>query len=421
MKNILEAITLRVLNVAFDVSSEKLDYSYMPDSRVISDACDNDTNSIRAALVSLHKFAEKHGFQEVRVVCESTGIYHRSLLQIASQLGMRTKLAGGEAVAAQRKIRFNDTGKSDPRDSEAILDVSRYGRLLKHRQLQDQYDQLREFHRLVLRYEKKHVAVRNELHAELRLLFADLRVSTDVLYGPTGKALLAAFGANPQRIVAAGREGFDRQIKSLSRNTKRKTLDRIWDQAVSFMSQNTSSALLTIREEYATELHAAILEYKAKIANVELRMIEIYQQLQSQDQQLPAARKGVVTWRMLARLIAETGPLDDFCSWRQIMRYAGLNLLERQSGKFKGQLRISRRGRAAIRKILNKIALSLVIRGRLFSKYYRRKKDEDKMPGDKAMTCVMRKILKMIYGWSRSGQEFDETRVFEQPRKRIAA
>lgn len=34
------------------------------------------------------------------------------------------------------------------------------------------------------------------------------------------------------------------------------------------------------------------------------------------------------------------------------------------------------------------------------------------MSGDKAMTCVMRKFLKMFYGWYRSASEFDETRVF---------
>lgn len=103
------------------------------------------------------------------------------------------------------------------------------------------------------------------------------------------------------------------------------------------------------------------------------------------------------------------------------MRYAGLNLLERQSGKFKGQIKISRRGRSAIRHVLNKICLSLVQRKRLFGPYYHRKKDDDRMPGDKAMTCVMRKFLKMLYGWSQSGQQFDQVRVFQQKQNVMAA
>jgi transposase len=34
------------------------------------------------------------------------------------------------------------------------------------------------------------------------------------------------------------------------------------------------------------------------------------------------------------------------------------------------------------------------------------------MPGQKALTCVMRKILKMFFGWYRSGRDFDHGRVF---------
>ena len=112
-----------------------------------------------------------------------------------------------------------------------------------------------------------------------------------------------------------------------------------------------------------------------------------------------------------ARLIAETGPLSDFSSFRQLLRYAGLNLCERKSGVWRGKTKISRRGRANLRHVLNLWALSLVSPGRLYATYYRRKRDTEKMPGTKAMVCVMRKSLKMLYGWSRSGEAFDQGRV----------
>ena len=34
------------------------------------------------------------------------------------------------------------------------------------------------------------------------------------------------------------------------------------------------------------------------------------------------------------------------------------------------------------------------------------------MPGTKAMTVVMRKFLKLFYGWYQSGGAFDRGRVF---------
>jgi transposase len=114
----------------------------------------------------------------------------------------------------------------------------------------------------------------------------------------------------------------------------------------------------------------------------------------------------------LAALVAEIGPPEDFSSWRQLMRYAGLNLTEQQSGKWRGQTTISRRGRSEIRYMLNKIAWPLMRRGQLFDDYYWKKREVDRMPGNKAMTAVMRKVLKMFYGWSRSEAEFDHQRVF---------
>ncbi len=94
------------------------------------------------------------------------------------------------------------------------------------------------------------------------------------------------------------------------------------------------------------------------------------------------------------------------------MRYAGLNLCERQSDKWRGRTMISRRGRSELRYVLNLMALPLIRRKKLFGDYYWKKKEEDKMPGEKAMTCVMRKILKMFFGWYHSECEFDRRRVF---------
>ena len=421
MENTISSIGMRVLDVAFDVSSDRLDGAYVHGGELISVSCENESSAIRAQLLSIQELANRDGCAEIRVLCESTGVYHRSLLQIASRLGMRTNLVSGEAVCAQRKIRFNDVGKNDQRDAEVILDVGRYGRLIKHRQLQEGYDQLRELHRFVRRCEVNGRRVRNILHAELRVLFGDLRIGRDVLYGSTGKALMVAFGFNPQRIVEAGRESFEKQIKAHSRYTKRRTLTKIWEQAVASSSNSVCKELLAIREEQVVALYQEIACLTAKVADLESRMIEIYQQLQQQDGRLRSAEKGVVSWRMLSRMTAETGPLSDFRSVKQLMRYAGLNLLERQSGKYKGQLKISRRARSALRDVLNRACLPLTTRRGLYGKYYHEKRDKDRMPGDKAMMCVMRKFLKMFFGWYQSGAAFDESRVFAQSsRLRVA-
>ena len=138
----------------------------------------------------------------------------------------------------------------------------------------------------------------------------------------------------------------------------------------------------------------------------------LYDEAREMDSKLPKPIKGVVTKLALARLVGELGPLSDFRSWRQILKFLGLNLCERQSGKYKGNTKISKAGRHLVRSIVNLMVLPLVKKTRLYGTYYHYKKDVEKMKGSKAMTAVARKLLKMLWGLYRSGAEFSAERVF---------
>jgi hypothetical protein len=242
------SVPMRVLSVAFDVSSESLNWSLEVGETRKDGVCANETDSIRKTLTDIKRIADKRGFSEVRVICESTGIYHRSLLRIAGGLGIRTNLVHGEAVSKYRTIQFADHGKTDTKDPQAILTVAKVGRLIKHRQLDSRYAQLRELHRLVLRLERRKRAAKSELHADLRSLFPDLRLAKAVLFGPTGRALIDQFGANPTKIIAAGLDTFTEQIKSQSKHTKRATLKKIWQSGQASMTQQPDPGVAEIQE-----------------------------------------------------------------------------------------------------------------------------------------------------------------------------
>lgn len=404
-----------ILNVAFDVGSESLNWSMEPGGKPIHGQCPNDSRAIRKTLGRIMNQASEHNYFDIRIICESTGIYHRRLLQLASSLGMRTSLVHGEAVAKYRAIQFADHGKTDLRDPQAALTVAKIGRLIKHRKFDKQYSQLRELHRLVLRCEARIKIAKCELHADLRNLFPDLRLDKAVLYGPTGRALIAEFGGNPHAIVTAGFKAFREKIKVHSKHTKEATLQRIWkaaEDSVLGRDDGIASVVADIQARGVQQLYSEITAFSQEQRQLEQRMQQIYSELRAADRRLPRPQKGVVTLRMLSRLVAEIGPPDDFQTLAQLMRYAGLNLCERQSGKWRGRTTISRRGRSELRYVLNLMSIPLVGRQKMFGDYYWKKKETDKMPGQKALTCVMRKILKMFFGWYRSGRDFDHGRVF---------
>jgi hypothetical protein len=70
----------------------------------------------------------------------------------------------------------------------------------------------------------------------------------------------------------------------------------------------------------------------------------------------------------------------------------------RQSGKYQGKNKLSKKGSPLLRKVLNHIVLPLVRRDCLYGDYYHKKREVDKMPGTKAMTIVARHFLRKFYG-----------------------
>jgi len=220
------------------------------------------------------------------------------------------------------------------------------------------------------------------------------------------------FGCNPYTIVFVGKSKFAWTMKKYVPRIRNASIDKLYSQAQSSVRQGLSERFIDIIERRLIQLWTEYLIHEGRKQEARLHMEELYGEACAQDPRLPREEKGVITTFHLARIVAETGPLSDFASWRKLMRFAGLNLRERQSGKYRGKTKIAKKGRSGLRKILSQVVLPLVTRDGLYGVYYHKKKEDTKMPGTKAMTIIMRKFLKMLFGWYRSGKAFDRERAF---------
>lgn len=411
-KSIQIHVALRVPNVGFDVGKDKLNWETNANDEWFSGELFNTTDTILEVFRKLQALAKRFRYDEVRVICESTGVYHRSLLQLADQFGFRTSLVSGEAVAKMRSIESNDPNKNDEKDPGTILAVAKIGKLLAHRMLDEQYSALREYHAVYVAAEEEHARCKTELHHVLKAIFPDLNLTKHALFGPGGMRMLHLFHGNPVWIMSVGSfEKFTAKMREDKTRVQSTTLRKIWDAAEASSKQQVPPIVRMAQSTRVCHLAADLANWAQRLDSIEQRMVACFRSIKVQDTRIPERTSGVLTEFMAARILAETGPLSDFHSYRQLIKYAGLNLFQRKSGKWQGKTKISRRGRANLRHVLNMWSLSLVSPGRIYSDYYRRKRDSDKMPGDKAMVCVMRKALKMLWGWSRRAQQFDRERI----------
>ena len=125
--------------------------------------------------------------------------------------------------------------------------------------------------------------------------------------------------------------------------------------------------------------------------------------LQRQAKMVGAAT-ACVLWAVLG------DPRDYPCgaAYRKAM---GLNLKERSSGKYQGQLKITKRGPSLARRWLYFAAMRTVQTPPARA-WYESKKARDKDRGKGALTAVMRKLALALYAVGARGEPFEDWRLF---------
>ncbi|SFE88190.1 IS110 family RNA-guided transposase [Spirosoma endophyticum] len=145
------------------------------------------------------------------------------------------------------------------------------------------------------------------------------------------------------------------------------------------------------------------------------------QQLIKDDEVLHLQVKRLIAIKGLALLsvavlIAETNGFEGFTNQRQLVSYAGYDVIENQSGNRSGKTRISKKGNSRIRRILHLPAFNAVRFGEptcqaLFERVYQR--TNYKM---KAYVAVQKKLLLLAYAVWRHEVDYNPSYFMSQSR-----
>ncbi|MDD5758707.1 MAG: transposase, partial [Desulfobulbaceae bacterium] len=338
--------------------------------------------------------------------------YQNSMLRTARRLGLLTCYVNAEAVSKFRIVETNDNNKTDRKDPKVIHTLGRLNKVIRLRFIGEEYLMLRKLNKIYDECDVEITSLRCRISKLLVELFCDYSFEKDFLYSNSGLALIEEYGCNPNRIVADGYEAFARRMKKAAPRIMAASLKRLWEDASSSALNEMPPGYIEVLQSHFFDLLTDFFNQTERKEKITAQMVEILNRLRAQDPNMPPPTPQLISDKNLARLLGETGPLADFNHWRQLMRYAGLNLRTRQSGNFQGQDKITKKGRPLLRKVLQAITLPLVKKEALYGEVYHKKKDETKMPGNKAMIVVARHLLRKLYGWYRSGKAFDEQRFF---------
>ena len=402
-----------VLNVCCDVHKDTLYFLARLIGAEYSSECKNTSRSVAQKIQEFLDIAVKHGKKYVRVVCEPTGEYDRILLRTSRRLGCRTAYVNTENVSKFRQIETNDDGKTDTKDPHVIASLAEMNRVLRIRDLDSDYMTLRKLGAISEDEEVVIVQIKGRLHRLIFDLFCDYSMKKDFLYGNTGRSLVKNYGCNPYRIVRSGLKRFEKRMRSSAKGIRRKTIIKLWESAQASVLHQLPEEYTETIEERLCQLFDDCEKHTKRQEDIENKMMSILDKIRLKDPKVPPKTKHLISEKNLAKLLGETGSLGDFDSYKQLLRYAGLNLRMRESGRYKGLTKTCKKGRSRMRKILGNIVLPLVPRHKFYGPFYHYKKDVDRMCGNKAMVVVMRNFLRKYWGWYKSGGgEFNYDRWF---------
>lgn len=161
-------------------------------------------------------------------------------------------------------------------------------------------------------------------------------------------------------------------------------------------------------KEYARE--ALIARQQIKGAERRLRELSVGNRvLEAQGNVV-----GIATACVLWTCVGDPRNYHAAAAYRKAM---GLNLKERSSGAYQGQLRISKRGSARARQWLYFAALRLVQHSEV-RPWYEAKKARNEDAARKVVVAVMRKLALALYHIGVKGETFQPRRLFARIRRR---
>ena len=343
---------------------------------------------------------------QIRVGLEATGRYWENLYQFLLPLGYALVLVHpGQThhFAQQRGLR----AKTDK------LDASTVARALLSDELRPAYvpsdliGAYRELVRLQTTLTDAAARHKQEIRDLLIVLFPEF---TQVFKDPTGPTALALLRAYPgaAAITMVGVQGITQFLQDVApQKYGRQTAERL----VALAQQSCASPLaVTARGRCLQILIDQVRQTQANLGELER---EIAALLQRDDgvaglQSVPEFGPSTV-----AVLRAELGDVARFHGSAQVVAYAGMDITVRESGKCKGQRKLSKRGSGALRRCLFLAALgSLRTRtGSAFGAYYRALEARG-VRGYRALMAVMRKMLVVAYHLLKHGERYDPAKVW---------
>jgi transposase len=332
---------------------------------------------------------------------EPTGHYWRKIAFFAMDKGYEARFIRTTALKHQRELDESSSAKNDIRDAYTIANVVREGKYIDTVIEDGIFRQLRTLAHTRERIQRMSTGAKHALKGVLEDYFPELK---NIFWSMKAKGLWALLERCPfpEDVLTITP---DMLTEIIAQSTRRRTKAREKALMV-YEAARQSVGLKRIgqadRHRVATYL-CEIRHSEGQLKEIELQMKTLLNKVPFAEYILSIPGIGVLTCGVF---LGELGDPSNFQDPKQIVKYAGYDPKEHDSGQSRGRKIISKKGRWLLRKYLYFMAMRSVHRSPFFKEYYENK--QKTMTKKEALCAVAIKLIKVIFALLRDKRTFTE-------------
>ena len=350
---------------------------------------------------------EQHGKEVVIPGMEPTGHYWFALGKFLQDNRMRPVHVNPHHVKKSKELDDNNPNKNDRKDPKTIAALVNEGRFSYPYIPTGVYAEIRSLSNLRFQTQEELTRIKNRLARWFSIYFPEYKDVYGKLDAVSGIIILKE-APLPEDIVKLGVEGVNkmwRDIKLRGAGLKRaKNLVTAAEHSVGSKEAPEAARM---------ELRLLLGDYESYSA----RMEELLTKLEEKLMEIPYIDKLLeikgIGMIIVSGFIAEVGDIKRFDNPKQLQKLAGYAIVANESGKYKGESRISYRGRKRLRYVLYEAAISVIGKNEEFREVnnYYRTREKNPLKKMQSVVAVACKVLRIFYTILTKGVTYDGAKL----------
>ena len=407
-----ERISRETLVIGVDVGNASNAVGFMNKEGNVLGSCAklyNSREGFEQFIKTTEGLTAAHGMKDVLIGLEPTGHYWRKLAYFAQDKGYEVRFVRTTALKHHRELDESSSAKSDKRDALTIANITREGKDIDTVIEDGVVRQLRTLSKLRERLLRYSVGAKNALHAALDDYFPELH---EIFWSMNSRSLWAILDRCPfPEDVESMKHAV---LKEVIAHSSRKKAGAVEKAKALQQAAKKSIGVKRIGNSDRYRVKICLEEVKRTV----LMLKDIDRQMKNTLKEIPYSEYLLsipgIGPLSAAIFLGELGDPACFQNARQIVKYAGYDPQESDSGYRISRKFISKKGRWLLRKCLFFMSMRVVVLTNYFQEYYQRKLQTKnrvgQLPRRKEILCAVAiKLIKVIFALLRDKRSFQDT------------